>query len=433
MVSIFATGSTVVPLPWSGDDEERRKVILSTFRAGRELFVFDEAHVIEGASLARALTAATYTDRVLGVSNTAEFPNNVTWMSLGNNVQINGDMSRRVYVIRLAPAGENPQDRDVDSFRHPDLKGWTAEHRAELVAAGLTLVRAWFTAGSPQAPAGRRFGSFETWGGMLGGVLEVAGVPGFLDNLSEWRSESDYEGRYWTDHIQWLATAFGAEQFTAAEVVARMRRVNDVEHPPGLEDHTVTGYARALGKAYGKVKGRTYAGLRLELASASPKHANHWVVVTVTSEESDASTSHMDVSDSVRDQEGSGGMVSPTHDENLRVTRMRNRVITEPGTARTFPGEAGVGIPPHPSPSLTETDTPSVDRTRPDVIRANGAQWTPEPDPSRSPITAVLHLADAPTPEPCPECDGAVELVPGPIPFWYACRACHPGTFDRTV
>jgi hypothetical protein len=67
------------------------------------------------------------------------------------------------------------------------------------------------------------------------------------------------------------------------------------------------------------------------------------------------------------------------------------------------------------------------------VIRANGAQWTPEPDPSRSPITAVLHLADAPTPEPCPECDGAVELVPGPIPFWYACRACHPGTFDRTV
>jgi len=420
MVSIFATGSTVVPLPWSGDDEERRKVILSTFRAGRELFVFDEAHVIEGASLARALTAATYTDRVLGVSNTAEFPNNVTWMSLGNNVQINGDMSRRVYVIRLAPAVENPMDRDVDSFRHPDLKGWTAEHRAELVAAGLTLIRAWFTAGSPQAPAGRRFGSFETWGGMLGGVLEVAGVPGFLDNLSEWRSESDYESRYWTDHLQWLEAAFGAEPFTAAEVVARMRRVSDVEHPPGLEDHTVTGYARALGKSYGKVKGRAYAGLRLELASASPKHANHWVVASATSEESGASTSHMDVSGSVRDEEGSGGMVSATYTRKNYSLAVRTNVRAQEN------GElASLLIPPDHS---RETDNPSVDRTRPDVIRANGTRWQPEPDPARSPLAPVLHLASAPEPAVCPDCDGPVSLVPGPMPFWYACLACHPDT-----
>ena len=423
MVSIFATGETVVPLPYNAQDEENRKVILSTFRAGRELFVFDEAHVLEGASLARALTSATYTDRILGVSTTAEFPNHVTWMSLGNNVQINGDMSRRVYVIRLAPDGANPQDRSVDAFRHPDLKGWTADHRAELVAAGLTLVRAWFAAGSPQNAAGRRFGSFETWAGMVGGILDVAGVAGFLDNLSEWRSESDYEGRYWIDHFGWLAETFGlGEQFTASDVVARMRRAQLVEHPPRLEDHTVTGYSRALGQAYGKVKGRSYAGLRLVLTSVSPKHANHWALESVTSGSDGSGPEESGPGDSVRDREGSGGMPQATHEEKntcQRVTRAHTHV-SGPGA-----GSVSLPIPLDPSPNLR-------DQHSDDVIRANGTQWRATADPATPPISHVLGLAQPYQPDTCPDCDGPVALVPSPFPFWYACPACHPGTFTRS-
>lgn len=397
MVAIFSTGATVLPLPWAGDDAERGKMITSAFRTGRELFVFDEAHVLEGAALARALTAATYTDRLLGVSTMAEWPNNITWMSLGNNVQINGDMSRRVFVIRLAPEGSNPQDRSVDDFRHPDIKGWTQEHRAELVAAGLTLVRAWFAAGRPPSAAGRRFGSFEKWGGMVGGVLELAGVEGFLGNLQEWRSESDYDTRYWVDHLGWVAERFPAgAHFTVAEVVKAMKRAGDeVEHPPRLEDHEVSGYGRELGKAYGKVKGRSYDGYRLLAVSTSRQHGNRW---ELERPESDSSGSHGGVTDSPPGKTGGQGGCPPvlrdgtfsSLDDHARNTRIQ--------------GPAGGGphlIPPDPMPgvrgytgghddSSTYPDPGPRDSVRPTPARGRGGDRGPDDTRTDVPVEGSL-------------------------------------------
>jgi putative DNA primase/helicase len=37
-------------------------------------------------------------------------------------------------------------------------------------------------------------GSFESWAGVLGGILHVAGIPGFLDNAAEFYKRSDAEG-----------------------------------------------------------------------------------------------------------------------------------------------------------------------------------------------------------------------------------------------
>jgi hypothetical protein len=430
MLAIFATGSTVLPLPWAGDDEERRKALLATFRTGREVFVFDEAHVLEGAAMARALTAATYTDRILGVSTTAEFPNNVTWMSLGNNVQINGDMSRRVYVIRLAPETEAPQDRDVDSFRHPDLKGWTVEHRAELVAAGLTLVRAWFVAGRPQSKAGRRFGSFEAWGGMVGGILEVAGVTGFLDNLQEWRSESDYESRYWVDHFRWLAERFPAGTvFAVPEVVKAMKgAAGDVEHPPGLIDHEAKGYGRLLGQAYGKVKGRTYEGRRLVLVRADAAHGNRWSLEGTGSSRSDGGASDS--------EGGSGGIVwdpstyarenSSSLDDHAHDVRVNSRrEPTDPTPSHLINRT---------NPDATVTDPVSTGAKEDTVVSAApGTSWSPAPDPARSPAEVVLGLARETMPAryaQCPDCETRLAPVP-PHGIWRACPVCHPGTFVR--
>ena len=475
MVTIFATGATVLPLPWAAEEDERRKALLAAFRTGRELFVFDEAHVVEGASLARALTAATYTDRVLGVSLTAEFPNNVTWMSLGNNVQINGDMARRAYVIRMEPTEANPMDRDVDSFRHPDLKGWTVEHRAELVAAGLTLVRAWFVAGRPQSRAGRRFGSFEAWGGMVGGILDNAGVPGFLGNLQEWRSESDYDGRYWADHLGWLAERYGpAEEFTVADVVALMRRANHVEHPPGLVDHDSKGYTRELGKAYGKVKGRVYAGLRLRLSTLSPKHANRWVLERVgeegsgtphpgpvapddngVCEDGPVRTDNMGVrpvtSEGWRDQEGCHNLrayENSSLDDHVRDnTRTRgadpipliplipqNR--TDPVVTTTFFEQP---LPPNRTDPVVNghenrTDHDMNGANMDTIVRADPARpWAPTAGPTPSPVVGLLELVDSDVPVrygTCFECDGPLTPVP-PAGLWRACAACHPSTFRR--
>ena len=66
IISILVSGEAASPLPYTHDEEETRKVITSTFRQGPEMFIFDEAHVIEGAQLARAITSGTYRDRILG-------------------------------------------------------------------------------------------------------------------------------------------------------------------------------------------------------------------------------------------------------------------------------------------------------------------------------------------------------------------------------
>lgn len=278
------TGEPARPMNFVDDKDELRKQITSAFRTGAEFFVFDEAHTIEGAALAQALTAATWQDRILGVSTMAEFPNRVTWMSLGNNVQVRGDLTRRVYRIALRPDYANPQDRPASSFRHPgtsglDLGSWTKKHRRELMTSILTLVRAWFSQGCPAPKRGVSFGSFETWERTVGGIVEVAGLPGFLSNLTVWRSESDFDSQYWAGHLGWLTEQFGDRPFRTAEV--KSKALTDPAAwmaPPKLDDPADKGFSKALGEAYSRIRGRRYDGMYLDRLGNVRGHVSQWRV-----------------------------------------------------------------------------------------------------------------------------------------------------------
>ena len=273
------TGEPARPLSFVDEKEEMRKQITAAFRTGADFFVFDEAHTIEGAALAQALTAATWQDRILGVSNMAEFPNRVTWISLGNQVQVRGDLTRRVYRIALRPTYANPQDRKAETFRHPDLGSWTRAHRRELLVAILTLVRAWFAAGQPYPARGVSFGSFETWERYVGGIVEMAGLPGFLANLKVWRSESDFDTQYWRGHLEWLLEMFGSNTFRTADVKAKaLTDLGSYMAPPKLDDPADRGYGKALGEAYSRLRGRRYDGLWIERLGHAHGHVSVWTV-----------------------------------------------------------------------------------------------------------------------------------------------------------
>lgn len=279
------TGHAAQPMNWVDDPEELRKQITAAFRTGQEFFIFDEAHTLQGAPLAQALTAETWQDRILGVSTMANFPNRVTWVSLGNNVQVKGDIARRVYRIALRPRYANPQDRPSSSFRHPgtsglDLGSWTRKHRRELLTAILTLVRAWFAAGSPYPKRGVSFGSFETWERTVGGIVETAGLPGFLDNLKVWRSESDFDTQYWLSHVTWLREHFGLEGFRTSDVKTKALTVGSDLYaaPPRLDDPSEKAYGKSLGEAYSRIAGRRYGPLWMEKIGLAHGHVNLWAV-----------------------------------------------------------------------------------------------------------------------------------------------------------
>lgn len=278
------TGGAAEPMNWVPDADELRKQITAAFRTGAPFFVFDEAHTVEGAPLAQALTAATWQDRILGVSNMANFPNVITWMSLGNNVQVRGDLTRRVYRIALRPKYADPQDRKAETFRHPgqsglDLLSWTRKNRCELMGAILTLVRAWFAQGQPRPKRGVSFGSFEIWEKITGGIVETAGLSGFLDNLKVWRSESDFDTQYWAGHLGWLRETFGDQPFRTAQV--RERAMADPPGylaPPKLDDPSDKGYGKALGEAYSRLRGRRYGKLWVERSGTAHGHVSVWCV-----------------------------------------------------------------------------------------------------------------------------------------------------------
>lgn len=279
------TGHAALPMNWVGEPEEIRKQVTAAFRTGQEFFVYDEAHTLEGAPLAQALTAEVWQDRILGVSNMASFPNKVTWISLGNNVQVKGDITRRVYRIALRPRYANPQDRAASSFRHPgtsglDLGSWTRKHRRDLLVAILTLVRAWFAAGAPTPKRGVSFGSFEQWERMVGGIVEVAGLEGFLANLKVWRSESDFDTQYWINHLEWLREQFGEATFRTADVKAKaLTGGTDLySAPPKLDDPTERTYGKSLGEAYSRISGRHYGPYWIQRVGSAHGHVSVYQV-----------------------------------------------------------------------------------------------------------------------------------------------------------
>lgn len=264
-ISRLIAGDDLAPLPWMpDDDEENAKKIHAAFRDSTSLMCFDEAHVIGGASLTRAITSTTFTDRILGVSKMASYPNKVTWMALGNQVAVLADMSRRSYFIELYPEGANPQDRDESSFRHPDLRTWTTDNRPELVTAALVIIRAWFAAGQPPRPRGSLMGSFERWDKMMSGMLGYAGVSGFLANLAEKRTERDITGGFWTEHLAWLRGRFNSGPFTSLDVKsAAMASGGTWEAPPRLEDPASITFVRDLGVEYSRIQDRWFGPFRI--------------------------------------------------------------------------------------------------------------------------------------------------------------------------
>ena len=182
VIATVTTGASVNVMVEGRDDEEWRKRLTAKLREIPSLVLIDNLRrTLDSAPLAAALTAPVWDDRILGKSENVHFPIRCTWIATGNNPQFSNEMARRLVRIRLDAHTDRPWLRD--GFRHENLLGWVRENRGRLVAACLTLGRAWIAVGSPRHA--RTIGSFEEWSHVIGGVLDVAGVPGFPGNLKE--------------------------------------------------------------------------------------------------------------------------------------------------------------------------------------------------------------------------------------------------------
>lgn len=201
MISMIATGGPAGVLTEGNDEDEWRKRVTAALLSGAAILVVDNLRgQLDSASLAAAITADVWTDRLLGQSRTIRIPVRVVWVATGNNPSLSSELARRSVSIRLDAKQDRPWERTEEEFRHPNLRVWVREHRGELVWAVLTLIRAWVSAGRPREGS-VRLGMFESWSETIGGVLRVVDIPGFLDNRRDFYDRADLEGEKWRDFI----------------------------------------------------------------------------------------------------------------------------------------------------------------------------------------------------------------------------------------
>jgi hypothetical protein len=251
-IATVLTGSSASVMTEGRDDDEWRKRLTAKLRQLPVLLLIDNLRQeLDSAALAAALTAPAWEDRILGVSDIIRLPVRCTWVATGNNPAVSHEIARRLVRIRLDARSDQPWRRE--GFRHPDLMIWVRANRARLVAACLTLCQAWASAGRP--PAARSLGSFETWSQTLGGILHVAGVPGFLGNLDEVMEASDSEGGSWRAFIQLWWDRFGSAEVSASDLIGFARDAEASLPISAKNDH---GLKVALGAAFTKLRDRAF-------------------------------------------------------------------------------------------------------------------------------------------------------------------------------
>ena len=214
-ISVVSTGLGASVMVEGRDDEEWRKRLTAKLRTIPTMLLIDNLRrTLDSSSVAAALTAPYWEDRILGKSEMTRFPIRCVWVATGNNPQFSNELARRLVRIRLDAHVDQPWLRE--GFRHPDLLGWVSANRSRLVAACLTLGRAWIAAGRPKH--GRSIGSFESWSHVIGGILATGGVDGFLGNLGEMYETADAEGAVWRVFVAHWWACYGTAEVGTAEL-----------------------------------------------------------------------------------------------------------------------------------------------------------------------------------------------------------------------
>ena len=190
----YAIGATTAP---KDSDEWRKKITSALVDGGPAILWGNVGRRLDSEHLAAVLTEVEWKDRQLGHTRALSLPNRAVWAATGNNLTFSRELARRVVWIRLDARREVPEQRT--GFRHPNLLHHVRLERERLVHAALTLVQAWLAAGRP---AGEQImGSFESYAEILGGILEVVGVRGFLANSGELRRQADSETAEWREFV----------------------------------------------------------------------------------------------------------------------------------------------------------------------------------------------------------------------------------------
>jgi hypothetical protein len=279
LVAIVATGRSSEATTVTRNEDEARKKLTAILSRGRAVVVIDNVQGgLESAQLSSAITAEIWSDRILGKTQMVEFPNRALWMVTGNNPRLSMEIARRCVRIRLKPGEERPWERT--GFLHDPIRAWACRCRPGLVWAALVVVQAWIAA---DRPAGRKtLGSFEGWSSVIGGILQRAGVDGFLEDTTEFYETADTETGEWCAFVAAWHDRFHADPVTPAQLLSLAEEGGHV--PFARTGSSESARLARFGKALGSLRERKFGDLQVVVAMNRKRRSNDYRLVQVADE-----------------------------------------------------------------------------------------------------------------------------------------------------
>lgn len=285
-VSILTTGRSVAALSMRNDDEMEKRITAHLVAGKRVLLLDNVGGWLGGPALDAALTSDTWSGRILGESRLVEVPNRCVWLATGVNIAIKGDLARRALRCYIDAEQERPEER---VFTIADLPGYVRQHRGRLVAACLTIARAYVAAGRP-AVAMEAYGSFGAWSRVVRAPLVWLGVADPCLTRVEIRETADRDLDAWETVLSSWHLLHQDKRLTVPELVDGIAHVfgsvGETNTAKQALREALTELAggstgdlnpRRIGQVLAKYKGRIVGGRRLSQTDRD-KHGRRWFV-----------------------------------------------------------------------------------------------------------------------------------------------------------
>ncbi len=278
-------------------EEEWKKQIISLLINGRPSVILDNIEGrLKSPALAALLTTQEYSDRLLGTNENVTYTHRMVWIGNGNNITLGGDLPRRSYWSRMDSESVRPWMDDKE-YTHPDLRKWTMDNRGYILASILTITRSWIQAGRPKPSENiPKIGGFEQWRDVIGGILEHAGIDGFLGNLQLMYDTTDTETPQWDLFAETWFKTFKDEPQPTSEIFKSITPIktrdgitycNHQELRDSLPEMLLDAleregsFTKILGNALTKRKDRRYPSGYMIKKAGEKRRAVQWKVVKI--------------------------------------------------------------------------------------------------------------------------------------------------------
>jgi hypothetical protein len=270
LISILATGRLAPVITPGASEEEMEKRLGAALLAGDLIVAIDNVvKPISGAALCAVLTQEDMKIRVLGLSRLVSCPIDSTFFATGNNLTVSNDLTRRVLLCSLDAQCERPELRKFDV----DALELARTQRGPLVAAALTMLRAWHVSG--ECGALDPLGSYPDWSRRIRDALVWLDQADPIDTVQGVRDNDPERAALETVLTQWKMNFNPHASVTTKELIDRGILVPEFHAALLIVAATRNGLfvsPERLGRWLKSVQGKIINGLKVIKAGSLHGH-----------------------------------------------------------------------------------------------------------------------------------------------------------------